>query len=125
MTSGETSGSLRREWVVVRHAQPQNPGIRIPADWMRAPVADTPNNSVEAEKHGGKKIVAEVGKGTFEVEINVSLKNREIISPTIDNPLEALSCDCEDAELSRCCPPKRFQVLRRIHSSTAKSTLSR
>ena len=114
MTSGETSGSLRREWVVVRHAQPQNPEIRIPADWMRAAVADTPNNSVEAEKHGGKKIVAEVGKETFKVEINVSLKNREIISPTIDNPMEALSRDCEDAELSRCCPSKRFQVLRRI-----------
>jgi hypothetical protein len=25
---------------------------------MHAPVADTPNNSVEVEKHGGKKIVA-------------------------------------------------------------------
>jgi len=113
MTSGETSGSLRREWVVVRHAQPQNPEIRMPADWMRAPVADTPNNSVEAEKHGGKKIVAEVGKEPFEVEINVSL-NGEIISPTIDHPVEVLSRDCQYAELSRCAPSKRFQVLPRI-----------
>ena len=58
--------------------------------------------------------MAEVGKETFEVETNVSLKNGEIISPTIDNPVEVLWRDCEDAELSRCGPPKRFQVPRRI-----------
>ena len=52
--------------------------------------------------------MAEVGKETFEVEINVSLKNGKIISATIDNPVEVLSRDCEDAELSRCGPPKRF-----------------
>ena len=37
---------------------------------MRAPVADAANNWVEVEKHEEKKIVAEVGKETFEVEIN-------------------------------------------------------
>jgi hypothetical protein len=42
---------------------------------MRAPVADTPNNWVEVEKRGEKKIVAEVGKEAFAVEINVSLQN--------------------------------------------------
>jgi hypothetical protein len=58
--------------------------------------------------------VAEVGEETFEVEINVSLKDGEIISATIDNPAEVLSRDREDAGLSRCGPPKRFQILRRI-----------
>ncbi len=48
------------------------------------------------------------------MEINVSLKNGKIISATIDNPVEVLSRDCEDAELSRCGPPERFQVLPRI-----------
>jgi hypothetical protein len=57
-----------------------------------------------------KKIVAEVGKETFEVEINVSLKNGKIISATIDNPVEVLSRDCEDTELSRCGPPKAIPV---------------
>ena len=65
--------------LVVRHVPPQNPQIKIPADWMRAPVADMPNNWVEVEKRGEKKIVAEVGKETFEVEINVSLKTGKII----------------------------------------------
>jgi hypothetical protein len=45
-----------------------------------------------------KKIVAEVGKETFEVEINVSLQNGKIVSATIDNPVEVLSRECEDAE---------------------------
>jgi hypothetical protein len=99
---------------VVRHVPPQNPEIKIPADWMHAPVADTPNNCVEVEKHREKKIMAEVGKETFEVELKVSLKNGKIISATIDNPVEELSRDCQDAELSGCGPPKRFQVLRRI-----------
>jgi len=100
--------------LVVRHVPPQNPEIKIPADWMRAPVADTPNNWVEVEKHGEQKIVAEVGKETFEVEINVSLKNGKIIWATIDNPVEVLSRDCEDLELSRCGQPKRFQIRRKI-----------
>jgi hypothetical protein len=60
------------------------------------------------------QIVAEVGKETFEVEINVSLQNGKIISATIDHPVEVLSRECEDAELSHCGPPKRFQSLRRI-----------
>jgi hypothetical protein len=98
---------------VVRHAQPQNPEIRILRVGCALPW-DTPNNSLEVEKHRGKKIVAETGKETFEVEINVSLTNGEIISPTIANPVEVLSRDCEVAELSRCGPAKRFQVLRRI-----------
>jgi hypothetical protein len=100
--------------LVVRHLPPQNPQIKISVDWMRAPVADTPNNWVEVEKHGEKKIVAEVGKETFEAEINVSLKNGKIISATIDNPVEVLSRDCEDVELSRCSEPKRFQIRRQI-----------
>jgi hypothetical protein len=93
---------------VFGHAQPQDPERR------RAPVADKPNNSVQVEKNRGKKIVAEVGKETFEVESNVSLKNGEIISSTIANPVEVLSRDCEVAELSRCGPATRFQVRRRI-----------
>jgi hypothetical protein len=93
---------------------PENPQIKIPVEWMRAPVADTPYNWVEVEKHGENMFVAEVGKETFEVEINVSLKNGKIISAKIDNPVEVLSRDCEDPELLRCGPPKRFQIRRRI-----------
>jgi hypothetical protein len=100
--------------LMVRHVPPENPEIKIPVEWMRAPVADTPNNWVEVEKHGENKFVAEIGKETFEVEINVSLKNGKIISAKIDNPVEVLSRGCEDPELSRCGPPKRFQIRRRI-----------
>src|SRR5882672_1444425 len=90
-------------------------GIRLTAfiasaglnDGKAAPVAHTPNNWVGVEKRGEKKIVAKVGKETFEVRINVSLMTGKIISAKIDNPVEVLSRDCEDTELSRCGPPKR------------------
>jgi hypothetical protein len=88
--------------LVVRHVPPQKPEIKISVEWMRAPVADTPNNWIEVEKHGEKKITAEVGKETFEVEININLKNGRIISAKIDNPVEVLSRDCEDVELTWC-----------------------
>jgi hypothetical protein len=69
---------------------------------------------VEVEKHGEKNIVAEVGKETLEVEINVTLKNGKLISAKIDNPVEVFSRACEDAWLSRCGEPKRFQIRRQI-----------
>jgi hypothetical protein len=42
------------------------------------------------------------------------LKNGKIISAKMDNPGEVLSRECEDAELSRCGEPKRFQIRRQI-----------
>ena len=117
---------------VVRHVPPQNPAIKIPADWMHAPVADTPNNWVEAEKRGEKN---DCGGGweteTFEGEINVSLKNGKIISATIDNRVEVLSRECENAQLSRCGPPKRLPeqfhpawTLAKVQSVTGKQVCS-
>jgi hypothetical protein len=100
--------------LLVRHVPPQSPEIKIPVEWMRAPVADAPNNWIEVEKHGEKQFIAEIGKEIFEVEVNVSLKNGKIISAKIDNPVEVLSRDCEDVELSRCGEPKRFQIRRQI-----------
>jgi hypothetical protein len=97
---------------VVRHAQPQNPEIRILRVGCALPW-DTPNNSLEVEKHRGKKIVAEIEKDVRSRDQR-QLEERGIISPTIANPEEVLSRDCEVAELSRCGPAKRFQVLRRI-----------
>ena len=48
--------------LLVRHVPPQKPQITVPAEWMREPVADTPNNWVEVARRDGKYIAA-VGAG--------------------------------------------------------------
>jgi hypothetical protein len=70
---------------VVRYVVPAQPRIKLPADWMRTPVSDTPNNWVQVSKNFGSKsdadkYVASVGKETFDVELKVSLADGRIIS---------------------------------------------
>jgi hypothetical protein len=36
--------------LLIKHVPPAAPKIRLPADWMRAPVTDTPNNFVQCRK---------------------------------------------------------------------------
>jgi hypothetical protein len=43
--------------ISVFHVPPAKPEIQIPADWMRVPVADTPNNWVQVSKNGYKIVV--------------------------------------------------------------------
>lgn len=100
--------------VVVRHVPPEKPEIKIPAEWMRAPVADTPNNWVEVEKLPNGKYLAEVGKETFDVQIKVSLVNGKILSAKIDNPVEALRRECADAALTSCGEAAPHHILRQI-----------
>ena len=100
--------------LVVRHVPPEKPEIKIPVEWMRAPVADTPNNWVEVEKGPNGKYLAEVGKETFEVQIKVSLVDGRILSAKIDNPVEAISRECTDAALTSCTDPVPHHILRQI-----------
>jgi hypothetical protein len=100
--------------VVVRHVPPQKPQIKIPAEWMNAPVADTPNNWVEVSKRPQGKYAAQVGKETFDVRINVSRADGRIISATIHNPVEVVERECSDAALTNCGPPLRYQILREL-----------
>ena len=100
--------------LVIRHVPPEKPEIKIPADWMRPPVADTPNNWVEVEKGPNGKYLAEVGKETFEVLIKVSLVEGRILSARIDNPVEAISRECTDAALTSCTDPVPHHILRQI-----------
>jgi hypothetical protein len=98
--------------LLVRHVPPEKPEIKIPVEWMRPPVADTPNNWVEVEKRPNGKYLAEVGKETFDVEIKVRLANGKILSAKIDNPVEAISRECADATLASCTAPVPHHILR-------------
>lgn len=98
----------------VRHVPPENPQISFPADWMRTPVADTENNWVQVSKTPDGKYAAEVGKETFDVELRVSRANGQILSASIDNPVEVLRRECADSMLKSCGEPIRYQIRRNI-----------
>jgi hypothetical protein len=97
--------------LLVRHVPPQEPKVNLPAEWMKAPVADTPNNWVEVEKADGKYI-AEVGKETFDVEITVSLNDGKLLKAIMDNPVTATRRECSDAALAQCGAATPRSILR-------------
>lgn len=106
--------------VVVRHVSPAKSQIKLSADWMKMPVVgDTPNNWVEVEKTSEGAFSAEVGKETFDVRLTVS-QSGKIQSATLDNPVEVLQRDCNDAELTKCGTPVRYQIMRRIELTTLR-----
>jgi len=99
--------------LVVRHVPPKEPAIQWPAEWMRAPVGDAPNNWLEVEK-SGDKYAAEVGKETFEADITLALATGQILSAAMDNPVEVLQRDCTDRALASCGDPIRYRIRRQI-----------
>lgn len=102
--------------LVVRHVPPEKPEIRLLADWMRKPVADTANNWVQVERTSDKYLAA-VGKETFDAEIKVNLADGKILSGTLGNPVETIERECEDAALTRCSDPTPHPIKRHIEIS--------
>jgi hypothetical protein len=98
----------------VRHVPPANPQIKLPAEWMHAPVADTSNNWVELQKTSDGKYSGQVGKETFDVIMKVSLVDGKIVSATLDNPVEVVERDCTDIALTKCSEPMRYQIRRQV-----------
>lgn len=98
----------------VRHVPPANPQIKLPADWMRTPVADTPNNWVELQKHSDGKYSGSVGKEIFDASIKTSIVDGKILSATLDNPVEVIERDCTDIALTNCGDPMRYQIHRQV-----------
>jgi hypothetical protein len=100
--------------LLAKHVPPAQPEARLPAEWMRAPVADTPNNWVNVEKSRAGKFVAAVGKETFDVEIKVSLKDGKILSATLENLVRTRQRDCSDAAYQNCGEPADHTIHRHI-----------
>ena len=99
--------------VQVKHVPPIAPRVKLPAEWMRPPVADTPNNWVQVRRQG-EAYVASTGKETFDVELKVRLSTGEILSATLDNLVEAVARDCRNAELTECGEPRPNRTVRHI-----------
>jgi len=100
--------------LIVRHVVPEKPQIKIPAEWMRAPVAGTPNNWVQTQKMPNGKFLAAVGKETFDVEYKLSLADGKILSATMDNPVETVERECSDAALTQCGEQRPRHILRQV-----------
>lgn len=100
--------------LVVQHVPPSHLNVHLPALWMRAPVADTPNNWIQVSKTSDGKYRAGIGKETFDVSIKVSTVNGEILSATMDNLVVTSTRVCTNAELTRCGSPERQTIHRRI-----------
>jgi hypothetical protein len=106
--------------LVVRHVPPERPEIRLPADWMRKPVADTANNWVKVQRTKNGKYLAAVGKETFDVQMKLSLADGKILSGSMDNPVETIERECEDAALTRCSDPRPHPIRRQIEISLGR-----
>jgi len=106
--------------LLVRHVVPTAPRIRIPVEWMRAPVADTPNNWVEVQKLPGGAYRAQIGKEIFDATIRISLVNGRILGAVLVNPVEVSERICTDDALTKCGEPIRSQIMRQIEISTER-----
>jgi hypothetical protein len=100
--------------VVVRHVPPSHPDLKLSAEWMQAPVADTANNWAEIAKTQDGKYTAAVGKETFDDTIIVSTADGKILSASMDNPVVTSGRTCEDAELTKCGPAQPHTIHRHI-----------
>jgi hypothetical protein len=99
--------------LLVRHVPPEHPQITLPAEWMKTPVADTPNNWVQVEK-AGDQYIAQVGKEIFEVKLKVDTRDGKILSADLHNPVTAILRHCQDAALTRCDSPAPETILRQV-----------
>jgi hypothetical protein len=113
LTLGAPSASGTRE-LTVRHVPPAQTAIRIPADWMRIPVADTPNNWIQVMKLSDGRYIAAVGKEIFDAKIRLSLETGKITSAELENPVDVFERECRDEALTQCGDGLRYQILRRI-----------
>jgi hypothetical protein len=102
--------------LLVKHVPPATPQVRLTAEWMRVPVADTANNWVMVSKTRNG-YTASVGKETFDVELRVAIADGRLLSATLENPVTAITRDCTDQALMQCGPTRPSPVLRRVTMS--------
>jgi hypothetical protein len=114
LTLKELNASSQVAILLVRHVPPPQPKVKLPAPWMQPPVADTPNNWIDVKKNAAGKYTAQVGKETFDVTIEVSLKDGKILSATQDNLVQTRQRECSDATFVDCGPPSDHQIRRQI-----------
>lgn len=104
----------------VRHVPPENPGIRLSAEWMKPSVGSKANNWVGVTKTKDGSYLAAVGEETFTVRITVSTADGEILSATMDNRVKTIERTCQDAALTKCGEAKPHEITRSIEVALEK-----
>jgi len=100
--------------ILVRHVPSEKPQVRLPAEWMRAPVSGVSNNWVQVEKNDNGSYTVGVGKESFDDLVKVSLADGRILSARMDNPVEVLERECADVNFTNAGEPIRYQIRRQI-----------
>jgi hypothetical protein len=103
----------------IKHFPPPKPTIHLSADWMRTPVADTPNNHVQVSRTK-EGYSASVGKETFDVELRIALADGKILFAKIDNPVTKITRECSDAALTRCGAARLDPTFRHVEMSLVR-----
>jgi hypothetical protein len=106
--------------LLVRHVPSTPPQIRIPAEWMRPPVADTPNNWVQVERVAADKFTAGIGQETFDATITLDLADGRVLAATLDNPVQVLERECTDAALTQCGSSARYEIRRHVEITSTR-----
>lgn len=102
--------------LLIKHVPPPVPKIRLPADWMHAPVADTPNNWVLVRKTA-TGFAASVGQETFDVTLDVDISHGKLLSARMENRVTKVTRACSTAALTQCGNAQATPTLRRIELS--------
>ena len=100
--------------LVVKHVPPKDQRLKLPADWMKAPVVEGPNNWVQVVKQADGTFLAEVGQESFEVVVRLDLIDGKILSAVMDNSVEVRRRVCKDAALTESGEPIRYKIHRHI-----------
>jgi len=113
---GDLDGASGVGVLLIKHVPPVTPQVRLNAEWMRVPVADTANNWVMVSKSRNGYTVS-VGNETFDVELRVAIADGRLLSATLDNPVTAITRECTDQALMQCGPARPSPVIRRVSMS--------
>ncbi len=105
----ESAGVVR---ILAKHVPPAKSVIKMPADWMREPIAGLPNNWVQVSRTSDGKYLAGIGKETFDVEIKLSLADGSIISARMDNPVTVSEREGADEALKQCGSATEYKIAR-------------
>jgi hypothetical protein len=103
--------------LIARHVPPAETQVKLPAEWMRKPVADTPNNWVTVQRMKDGKFLGAVGKEIFNDEIVLRLSDGRILSATMDNRVQTVERECTDSSVTQCGEPKPHFIRRQVQIS--------
>ncbi len=98
----------------VKHVPPGQLKVKLPAEWMRTPVGEKPNNWVGVTKEQDGTYTAAVGEETFTVDLTIGTADGKILRASMDNPVKTFERSCKDAALTNCTPAKPHLIRRKI-----------